>query len=185
MQPYLIGLKKFRPVSTALEQHLEPLVEKKQYKKKDLMLEPGLICRYVWFIEKGLLVIYSHEDGKPKVAWILGAGDFVIAEDSFPSGSRTKYFIEVVEDVTAWCMGKAQLDEACHRFPEFFEHYIAIHEYYREVKAKFSAKSPDERFDEIWDEHLDYFNRVRKQHLMSYFGMTNNMFYNYRKTKRR
>ena len=185
MKELIARLKDIAALSEELLQQLYSIVSDKPYKNDDYFLKAGEVDRHIWFIEKGLVVIYRDSKAGRKVTHILGAGDFVIATDSFSSGCPTKDNILVLEDTVTWRTTRADLMGTCKMHPEFFIHYTTIEGIYRKLESKFNSQSPKERFDELWDTRRDLFNRVKKELLASYLGMSVKTFDSLRRDKLR
>jgi signal-transduction protein with cAMP-binding, CBS, and nucleotidyltransferase domain len=171
-------------MSAELIQQLYNIVTDKAFKRGHFLLKAGEVCRNIYFIEKGLVVIYRRsEKGQLKVQWILSAGDFLIVTDSFKTGDRSQFTVEVLEDTQTWCTHHEKLMYTCHKWPEFFDHYTQLDGGYRNAKEKFDGLTPKEKFDELWDTRPDLFNRVKKDLLSSYVGMVPATFDSYKKVK--
>jgi CRP-like cAMP-binding protein len=170
-------------ISDELRQHLYNIVTDKAVKKCKLLVKAGEVCRNIYFLEAGLVVIYREsENGERTVTWILEAGDFLILPDSFSGGGRTAFNVLVLEDTTTWYTNYDQLVDVCEK-TEFYTHYTRIEGFYRDLEAKFKPLTSKERFDLLWDTRRDLFRRVKKKFLASYIGITEATFDAYRNAK--
>src|ERR1700736_917419 len=70
----------------------------KKIKKKEVLLSEGSICRYIWFINKGLVRDYFHRDGIEVTAGFFKEGEFVTNYASFISQKPSKCYIDALED---------------------------------------------------------------------------------------
>jgi len=169
-------------MSAELTQQLYNIVTDKAFKRGQFLLKGGEVCRNIYFIEKGLLVIYSvSEEGQKSVQWILEAGDFLIVTDSFKTGDRSQFTVEVLEDTQTWFTDHQKLMYTCHKWPEFFDHYRELYGGYRNAKEKFDGLTPKKRFDELWRTRGHLFIRVKREFLASYIGLHPETFDTYKK----
>jgi CRP/FNR family transcriptional regulator, anaerobic regulatory protein len=169
-------------MSAELIQQLYNIVTDKAFKRGQFLLKAGEVCRNIYFIEKGLVAIYSvSEEGQKNVQWILEAGDFLIVTDSFKTGDRSQFTVEVLEDTQTWFTDHGKLMYTCHKWPEFFDHYTELDGGYRNAKEKFDALTPKERYAWVWRARPDLFSRVKREFLASYVGLHPETFDNYKK----
>jgi signal-transduction protein with cAMP-binding, CBS, and nucleotidyltransferase domain len=169
-------------MSAELIQQLYNIVTDKAFKRGQFLLKAGEVCRNIYFIEKGLVVIYRvSEEGQVSVQWILEAGDFLIVTDSFKTGDRSQFFVEALEDTQTWYTSHVKLMDTCHKWPEFFDHYTELDGGYRKAKEKFDALTPKEKFVWLWRTRPDLFNRVKRELLASYVGLHPETFDSYKK----
>jgi hypothetical protein len=175
-------LNRIAPMSTELIQQLYNIVTDKTFKKGEFLLTAGELCRNIYFIEKGLVVIYRvMEKGQRNVQWILQAGDFLIVTDSFKTGDRSQFTVLALEDTQTWLTHHEKLMYTCQNWPEFFYHYTELDGGYRKAKEEFDALTPKERYDLLWRTHPDFFNRVERELLARYIGVRPKTFDSYRR----
>lgn len=183
MKTLLHSLRTFAPVTDVLEQGLYQIVTNGDHKKNNFFLKAGEVNRHIWYIEKGLVIIYRESGDGIKVTWTLKEGDYIIATDSFSTSCPTGYNILALENTVTWLTSRTDLLATCQKCPEFWGHYTAIEGRYRKIGETFNAMTPKERFDDLWDNKRDLFYRVKKEWLASYIGMSLKTFDEYKKGK--
>src|SRR5258706_11882375 len=70
----------------------------KKIKKKEVLLSEGTICRYIWFINKGLARDYFYRDGIEVTAGFFKEGNFITNYESFISQKPSKGYIDALEN---------------------------------------------------------------------------------------
>ncbi len=185
MKQLFIELRKLHPASAQLEAHLNEHVIRKVYRKKDIILKEGQICRYVYFIESGLVRHFSTKSGERVTTWLLGEKHFCVSFESFKYGVPAEDNIEVLEDCTLLCITLEQLHEIFQLFPEFRIHVSEIENKYRiigeKIKSHIHGLGPKEKYLWFLDYHADISNRVPLEIIASYLDISLNTLKGIRK----
>ncbi|HMI59510.1 MAG TPA: Crp/Fnr family transcriptional regulator [Puia sp.] len=178
MERLFIELRKLHPVSQELENYLRAHVLKKLYRKKDMILKEGQICRYVYFIESGLVHHFSTKSGKRVTTWLLGEHHFCVSFESFFDSVPAEDNIQALENCIIWCITLDQLHEIFRLFPEFMRHVDLIKKKYRSIgeKIKVHLQGLGTKGKYLWflDYHADISNRVPLEIIASYLGIAKN-----------
>ena len=86
-------------------------------KKKELLLKQGDICRHVWFVKKGILRSYEHnEKGRGFSNWFMLENDVATSVISFFEGEPTEEVIEAYEGSVLYKMSKEDLFAGIARY---------------------------------------------------------------------
>jgi signal-transduction protein with cAMP-binding, CBS, and nucleotidyltransferase domain len=67
---------------------IEMFFEKKEFKKNEIILEEGQVCRYFYFLEKGLVRFYNTIDGEDMTKTLYHCPVLFYIEDQLPKASR-------------------------------------------------------------------------------------------------
>jgi CRP-like cAMP-binding protein len=70
-------IRSYIPFSPADEAVAQRLFRQKRYKKGDLLLAEGEICRHITFIGSGLVRYYINKDGEQRTTYFNKEGEFV------------------------------------------------------------------------------------------------------------
>jgi len=76
-------IRNYIPFSPADEAVAQQLFHRKEYKKGGHLLTAGETCRYLIFIESGLVRYYITKDGEDQTAYFNKEGEFVCDYTSF------------------------------------------------------------------------------------------------------
>src|SRR5437762_10174378 len=94
----------------------------KKLRKKQWLLQEGDVCKYVAFVEKGLLRSFT---GHEHIAQFAFEGWWIADQVSFLTGEPSEYNIEALEDCELLLLTKQAEDEMLEKIPKF-ERYFRI-----------------------------------------------------------
>jgi CRP-like cAMP-binding protein len=77
---------------------IENLFHEKHFKKGEHLLSAGEICRYIIFIESGLVRYYTNNDGTEQTHYFNKEGEFVCDYISFLPQTPSNVNIQALED---------------------------------------------------------------------------------------
>lgn len=72
-----------------------------EFAKGELILSEGQTCRFVWFVNKGLVRSYLVQQGKEHIRQFTAENGFAVDLGSFLQQKPGSFFIEAMEDVQA------------------------------------------------------------------------------------
>jgi len=156
-------------------------VEPDSRKKLGYYHKPGRICPYIWYLESGLIRIYTINEGKETTLFIQDAHEIFISPDSsLDRITPSRMYIQALEDSAAQRATMQAVDEVIAKDPRFDVHYKRINARYRreelERQTDLRTLGNKERFEKLLDTHPSYFKRVPHEILWEYLGMTKNTF---------
>jgi len=175
MKEILIYLGSIHPLSRRCKAHLERVVERKEFKKGDIILRIGEINENLYFIETGFLHCFYYINGKPVSDWFFWRGEFVVAIGSFYDQVPSEDCIIAMEDCVVYYMSKAEYDYTRRRYLEFG--YIASELLAKYLKifhghTRFIRKHQvAERYQLLLQRMPDLVNRVPVAALATWLGM--------------
>ena len=177
MEHLILLFNNIKAISDPLDSHLRQIVEKVEYKKGDVILHIGQVCRHICFIESGYIrVHFLQQDGKDVTTWFLLEGDFAIAVSSFFTETPSRVMITAEEDCVVWQITRQQLNETCEILPEFYYHRVIITERYHAQgeERDLDCKMLDTKqvCQNLFDKRPELFSRVKLMHLASYLNMS-------------
>src|SRR5438477_4278404 len=75
------------------------LLIQKRIKKNEFLLREGEVCKYIAFVVKGCLRLYTVDDkGKEHIMQFAPENWWISDMDSFARGTPSDYFIDALED---------------------------------------------------------------------------------------
>src|ERR1700726_105605 len=86
------------PLSAGCLEYLRKTIKRRSVKQKENLLEPGQVCKNLYFIKKGLLKCYYMHGKKEVSDWFFGESETVVSIDSFYDQVPGKDFIQALED---------------------------------------------------------------------------------------
>ncbi len=154
-----------------MQQRLKP----RSYKKKQLFIAEGKVCREIAFICKGSFRYYKTIDGIEVTTFFSFEQNWVSAYTSFLRKDGSFVSIEAMEDTEILVLG---YDDLQH----LYNHYIAFERFGRlmaeylvtcldERMHSLLLKTPEERYLKTIADNSIYFERVPQHYIASYLGI--------------
>jgi CRP-like cAMP-binding protein len=98
----------------------------KKIRKRQYLLQEGDVCKYIAFVEKGLLRSYAVSDkGTEQIIQFAFEGWWISDQLSFLTGEPSKYNIDALEDSELLLLSKQAEEQLLEKIPKF-ERYFRI-----------------------------------------------------------
>jgi len=98
----------------------------KKIRKRQYLLQEGDVCKYIAFVEKGLLRSYAVSDkGTEQIIQFAFEGWWISDQFSFLTGEPSKYNIDALEDSELLLLNKQAEEQLLEKIPKF-ERYFRI-----------------------------------------------------------
>ena len=151
------------------------LFKEKIYKKGDLFLEEGRICKQVGFVVKGLMRYYINHDGEEKTYAFSQENEYACNYESFLPQKPSSKIIQALEDsiVLAISYDDLQLLYANVSEGERFGR-IAIEAVFIQLLQdinSFYTETPELRYERFINTHADLQQRISQYHIASFVGV--------------
>lgn len=169
-------IKEITPISKPCEDFILRKAEEKIAKKGDLILEAGKICRYLFFIEKGITRhFYLDRDGNDVTFLFMESNHFTSVLDSYYNQTPSLYNIEVLDESLIQYFALSDFEEALDQFPELEKVYSAVLRDILLVSEKriiaFQFLNAEERYQELLKNQPSIIQRVPLGQIASYLGI--------------
>jgi CRP-like cAMP-binding protein len=165
--------------------YLRSYLIEKTFKKNDLVLKEGQICKRIHFIKSGLIRHFSTRSGEEKTTWILREKHIFISVDSFFNQTPALDNIQALEDLVTLSITYDQLIEACLLFPEFATIRDQIKSFYYSLRENrtidLHGLDTRKRYDWLLKTEPEFSIRVPVKILASYLDMSAKLLYDIRK----
>lgn len=153
------------------------LLESKQIRKKDFLLQPGEICKTENFIVKGCLRTYSVDQEGVEHIVMFGIEDWWVGDlYSFLTATPAQYYIDALEDTYVLQINKQNLDLLYERVPKFERFFRLI------IQNAFIAQqnrinqnlsfTAEQRYLEFVKKYPHFEQRIPQKQVAAYLGMT-------------
>jgi CRP-like cAMP-binding protein len=176
MQQLFQMLQSIYPMSGELIQYLSKAFEYRKIRKGEYLLKEGQVCRYMYFIEAGLVRCFHHRRNKEIVTWFQTEGNMVIAYESFYEQVPSKENIEALEDCEIYRIAYTDLQ---HVYSTYLEANVLRAElterYYRILWKCFDytrLTSANERYQFFIENFPQWVNRVPEKDIAAFLGVT-------------
>ena len=152
------------------------LVFEKSFEKRDLLVEEGGFCNYIYFIEQGACYSYLTDEKGEKHVIQFALEDYWISDlYSFFSGKKAIYSIEVLEQTKVLALNKDSFQKACDTIPTFDRFFrILLQNAYvtlQQRMAKTNSEEGENLYKEFSKIHPDFIQRVPQYLIASYLGI--------------
>ncbi len=149
----------------------------KTIKKGDFLLQAGEVCKYTFFVQKGLLRQYSIDiKGKEHILQFAPEGWFVSDRGSVFFNQSSSYFIQALEDSEVALLDENLLNELAVKQPSFIEfNNRLLHNHIRHLQKRITqllGASAETRYLEFIKLYPDILLRVPQTMVASYLGIT-------------
>ncbi len=95
-------IEKYHPLSDAEWHHVEQLFDRREFRKNEIILEEGRICRYFYFLESGLIRFYNTIDGNDFTKTFVIAPYCFTSRISYRKQCASEEGIQALAGTTVW-----------------------------------------------------------------------------------
>lgn len=158
-------------------QQVQGLISQKIIKKNDRLLNAGEVCENIFFVEKGLLRLFSiDKNGKEHVIQFAPENWFISERSSLYFGKPSSYFIDALEDCTIAVIDQNFIKSLSDISPEFRNHneYI-LQNHIRQLQNRINlliGASAEDRYLHFIKIYHDLTLRIPQWMIASYLGIT-------------
>ncbi|MBN9382989.1 MAG: Crp/Fnr family transcriptional regulator [Chitinophagaceae bacterium] len=168
-------IRTYIPLSTDDEKIIERLFKRKQFGQGEHFLEAGTTCRYVGFIESGLVRYYNSDGDEEKTYYFSKEGAFICDYESFLPQQASTRNIQALEPSVIYRISYNNLEqmyrelEHGERFGRLVIEQVFIHAI-RQVNSMYND-TPETRYREFLTMNADIGQRVPQYFIASYIGV--------------
>lgn len=176
MQQLLEQIQQLHALSANSRQAIADCFAQTVFKKNEMLLTEGQVCKKLYFIEAGALRGYYHAEGKEITHWFGFENDFVTSFHSFITGHPAVENIQFLEGSIVWHISKETLQKLLNEFHEIERVLrIAYEKYYIRLEERFVNvyfSSAPERYQKLLQESPHIIDRIQLGYIASYLGIT-------------
>lgn len=149
---------------------------RKEYKKKDLILEKGEVDNYLSFVEEGTARLYFVKENRELTTRFVFRHQYLTSYDSFLQRSPSRCTVEALTDMVVWQIHYDDLQEVYRTssvgnlIGRVTVEYIYLAKSDREFS--YLSESAEERYLKLMKEHPELFQLVPLKHIATYLGIT-------------
>jgi CRP-like cAMP-binding protein len=175
MENLIRMLQSVHQLSDALVEHLLFVLNPKELKRRQYLLQHGQVCREICFIETGLLRCFYLKEDQEVSSWFMKEGDVIVSVPSFFRQVVSYECIQAMEPTSLYSISHSQLQHIYKTFPEFnFIGRVLTERYYtlsEERLYSLRMQRTVERFRHLMDTNPELVQRVPSKYLASYLGV--------------
>jgi CRP-like cAMP-binding protein len=175
MESLLNAIQSYVPLSVADKELISRLFHRKVFKKGDHILQSGSICRYIIFIETGLVRYYIDTEGGEQTNYFNKEGEFACDYTSFLPQIPSNVNIQALEDTIIYVISHNDMQ----RFYKDIEHgerfgRLAIEQVFLTVISQIVSlytDPPPVRYNKFILNFPDIGQRIPQYYIASYVGV--------------
>lgn len=114
MQPFFETVNQISPLSAESQEKLAAVMQYHEFEKGHILVKPGSVCNYLYFIEQGLSRTFYHKDEKDITDWISAENTFAVSIISFITRKPDRRGIELLEPSVLYSLHYNDLDKLCN-----------------------------------------------------------------------
>lgn len=151
--------------------------ELKKVGKHEMLLQEGEVCRNTFFVEKGLLRMYSiDKNGKEHVIQFAPENWLIGDRSSLYFNKKSRYYIEAVEDSEVLFLQPDFFSKLIEEFPNTIEkNDLIIQKHVKSLQDRINSllgETAEERYLKFIKMYPDLLLRVPQWMIASYLGIT-------------
>ena len=164
------------PLSRESVHALAEIVVCKKYRKGEIVLKEGEVCKAMLFIEKGLLRQFYYKYDKDLTEHIGYENGMIICIESYFKQEPTRLMVETLESSVVWEIPKNQVEELASKYNDIEQLYRKFIEHSlieSQVKADTLRFEPaHERYNKLLRLHPEILKRAPLVYIASLLQMT-------------
>lgn len=159
------------------EEEFKKYLIPKKLRKRQYILQEGDVSKYVCFVEKGMLRLYSvDEKGTEKIIQFAPEGWYVSDLYSFITGEASGLNIDALEDCELVLITKESMETLRKKFSKYLEFsFLQMQSAYVALQCRLFDTinlSTEEKYKKMIDRYPDIVQRVPQHMVASYLGLT-------------
>lgn len=174
MHPFKQYILRYNPIKLEEWEDVEKRLTRKEYKKGELILEDGKICRKLFFLEEGFLRFFINKEGEDISKFFTEAPYCFTSQRSFTKDIPTEDNIEVLQESIVWELDKADAFDLL-KYPnwsEFIRKLIQEVQFYtEEILKDIQNNTAEERYVKMVEENDSILKNVPLKDIASYLGI--------------
>jgi CRP-like cAMP-binding protein len=147
----------------------------KRYKKKELILQEGDICKHTYFINSGCLRYFYVVDGVENTGQFFFENGWYTDYHSFLTGKPTVQNLEPLEDCELLLLSKTALEQLFVEVPKFekYGRIMAENAFLgsRYKNEMLTNQTAEERYLTLMKERPKVLERIPQHYIASYLGI--------------
>ena len=177
MTKFFDTIAQFTTLTKEGEDALSSILERKEVKKREVLVKENSVCNHIYFVEKGLTrTYYFNKDAREVTDWISPENTFACSIVSFISRKPDIRGIDALEDSTLYTLHYQELEQLCekhHDIERFGRRFVSFG--LLQLQKRFDHlhfATAKERYAQVMNENPSFIHRVPLGMLASYLGIT-------------
>jgi len=148
--------------------------ERREILYNEIVVAEGSVCRYFYFLEKGLVRYFINNDGDEVTKFFTVAPYCFTSKDSFREQVPATESIEALDDCVVWQITHKQANallelKSWNEFVRKFMHEVQTH--FEKQMIEIKTKTAEQRYLKLLDTYPGDIDKIPLKHLSSYLGI--------------
>lgn len=148
--------------------------EKRIVEKDEIVLQEGKVCRYLYFVESGLLHFYINKEGNSVTKFFTEAPYFFTSQASFNAQKPANENIQAIERSIVWQITYDQANELykLKSWTQFARKIIQEVQFFtEEILEELQTETAECRYIKMLKNNPELLKRIPLKILASYLGI--------------
>ncbi len=176
MQRISRSLRSIYPITDDSMEQLCAIARAMELPRRHLLIEKGLRCGHVYFIERGLSRSFCHIGSAELSSWFSAEGDITFAMNELYHDIAGFESVELLEDSLLYAIAIPEFNQLIEQNIEFCNWSRLIHQEHilrvQQARIDQISLSTEARYRKFVREQPELLQRIKLGHLASYLGMT-------------
>jgi CRP-like cAMP-binding protein len=160
---------------------------RREFAKNEMLVEEGQICKYFFFLEKGLVRCFiNSDDGSDMTKFFTTAPYCFTSKNSFRKQIVADESIQALDDLVVWLITFKQANELLElkSWGEFVRKFLhEVQNHFEEALMETRTKTAEQRYYLLLEKYPDEVEKIQLKHLSSYLGIAPQSLSRIRKKK--
>lgn len=171
-------IRTYYNISEQAELAWERLLQQKEYRKGDNVLNIGQHPKKMSFVVSGLLSQhYIGENGDAVIKYFFPEQRIAASLSAMLANKPSEFFITALEDTTVLEYDFFEFRKLFDPFPDLARFYIAYNDLHwiiekEPLEITFRTETAAKRYDDFLQKYPTLVQRIKKHHIASYLGIT-------------
>jgi CRP-like cAMP-binding protein len=146
------------------------------YKKNEIIINEGDISSKIYFIHKGLIMVYYHLNEDIVIDRFQSEGSFFSGNSSYLTNTPNKYIFETIEKSEMLEISTADFLKLCNDHPEiqtaFSVYLIDNFKKYTDMINVFKGLQSEDKYAKFQEYYAGLANRISLKNISNFLGIT-------------
>ncbi|MFD1755250.1 Crp/Fnr family transcriptional regulator [Rufibacter sediminis] len=169
-------ISQYHPISLSAWEALSKALTQVSIPRNSFLVQEGMVCNHLYFLEQGCLRGYYNLDGKEITYWFGFENHFITSFYSFISRKPGIENIQTLEDSTLWGISYEALNQLFDLHKDLERVVRIINEqYYIRLEERLMAmqfKTARERYEQLLESSPHILRRISLGQIASYLGIS-------------
>lgn len=169
-------LNSFSQLSPEADSDLLSCLKNKTYQKGGMILNRDSICRYIYFIDSGLVKLFFFNGDREFIMTFFRENMLFTEINSFVTQQSSKYMLLALEDTVVQCIHRDSLEELCkkhHCIETLFRRMYALASMNMMKRiSEILEENASNRYNNFIQVNADILQRISLGDLANYLGIT-------------